>query len=73
MKYILSILVFFSHEIGTDTAAEDMNTKDVATEENNLQQHEVNDIVAKMPEKAETQCKGTYNVRWQKCHYNHFQ
>lgn len=63
MKYILSILIFFSHEIGAVTAAEDVDTKDVA----------MNNIVAEMPEKAETQCKGTYNVRWQKCHYNHFQ
>lgn len=48
---------FFSHEIGTVTAA------DVATvtEDDDPQSYEVNDVVAKMPQRAETCCnsKGT--------------
>lgn len=45
---------FFSHEIGTVTAA------DVATvtEDDDPQSYEVNDVVAKMPQRAETCCNG---------------
>lgn len=69
MKYILSILFFFSHEIGT--AAKDVNTKDVdtedvdtvdvdtedvATEDAHPQSYEVNGVIPLMFQGAETCC-----------------
>lgn len=45
---------FFSHEIGTVTVAEIATV----TEDDDPQSYEVNDVVAKMPQRAETCCNG---------------